>query len=376
MKEFLYQGFNENQWEKLQNWLKKPLLIADGGYVCFGHVQVGNCMFDISAYNAVAESGPVVLVDCYAPHNSDLDGDTMEPLGKAFAYDFYSEMEIVIPAAEALSSSFPEIKDRIEDGITQRLSEKGNEWFLEQATIDTGFWHRIEIASSLDKKVESHPFRSVEYNTLQQAIIQEAGLTDKVPEVNFWLNEGYGPDGWKKAGMSERFTMKIAMFMRDQNYTVTLPPIGSAACPEADKGLNHLYCHPAQLSGHMNSEEILPLAVSLQNSGFHVTGISVMDDLYIGSTEWVEEAYDKHRKEIDELLVKAVKKYPFSAHEEVGKQIAIRLVESSSYIPEVPKFVEKYLKRELQFLEQIGILHKEQNGAYTVSPTKGKSVTR
>ena len=375
MKDFLYQGFDEKQWTKLQESLKDPILIADGGD-CYGHVQVGDCLFDISAYNAEAETGPVVLIDCYAPHNSDLEGDTMAPLGKAFAYDFYSEMEIVIPAAEALNYSFSKIKFHIEDCLTRKLQQKGNEWFLEQANIDSGFWKQFEIAKSLNAKIEYRPFYSVEYNSLQQNIIKNAGLTDKVPEVTFWLNEGYGPDGFETSEMSNRFTMKIAMFMRNRNYTVTLPPVGSAASPEADKWPNHLYCHPAQLSGHMNSEEILPLAVSLQNSGFHVTGISVMDDLYIGSTEWVEEAYDKHRKEIDELLVKAVKKYPFSAHEEVGKQIAIRLVESSSYIPEVPKFVEKYLKRELQFLEQVGILHKEQNGAYTVSPTKGKSVTR
>ena len=375
MKDYIYQGFDENQWEKLQDWLKKPLLIADGGYECFGHVQVGNCMFDISAYYAVAESGPVVLVDCYAPHNSDLDGDTMEPFGKAFAYDFYSEMEIVIPAAEALSSSFPEIKDRIEDGITQRLSEKGNEWFLSQASVDTGFWHRIEIASSLDKKVDSKHYYP-KYNSLQRNIIVDAELSKKIPEVSIWLNEGYGPGGWEDNEKGELFSQEIALFMRDQKYTVTLPPTHSGACPEAVKEGNHLYCHPQQISGHMESKDILPLAVSLQEAGFHVTGISLTGDLYIGSPKQVEAAYDMHADEIDELLIKAVNRFPFSPVEKVGEQIAIRLAEPTSYIPSTPKYVEKYLNKELTVLEQRGVIQKEPNGAYKVPPVKKKSAVR
>lgn len=370
MKDYIYQGFDENQWTKMKESLDDPMTIADSGD-CYGHIQAGDCMFDIYAY---VDEEPLVLVECFAPHNKELDGHPQHPFGESFSYDYYPAMSISIPATEAMDKSFLEIKSHIEKELIQAFQQKDNEWFLSQASVDTGFWHRIEIASSLDKKVDSKHYYP-QYNSLQRNIIVDAELSKKIPEVSICLNEGYGPDGWEKAGMSERFTMKIAMFMRDQNYTVTLPPTHSGACPEAVKKGNYLYCHPQQISGHMESKDILPLAVSLQEAGFHVTGISLTGDLYIGSPKQVEAAYDMHADEIDELLIKAVNRFPFSPVEKVGEQIAIRLAEPT-YIPSTPKYVEKYLNKELTVLEQRGVIKKEPNGAYKVPPVKKKSAVR
>ena len=100
MKDNIYQGFDENQWTKMKESLDDPMTIADSGD-CYGHIQAGDCMFDIYAY---VDEEPLVLVECFAPHNKELDGHPQHPFGESFSYDYYPAMSISIPATEAMDN--------------------------------------------------------------------------------------------------------------------------------------------------------------------------------------------------------------------------------------------------------------------------------